>query len=440
MMRTVGGITLSAVILCVCANVLFAQSDVIIDIYEPGIAKIKIGVPPFVMEPGMPVSDGGLGQEVAQIVRDDLSFTGLFEVFTSAGRPQGFAPNPAGFEPLKAWVPLDVQAVVQGKVGREDSKIRLDCSLFDVESETRIVGRSYKDIPSQTRNIAHRFADEIVYRYTGKRGIALTSIAYVKQMGRKKEIYVMDYDGHNSYRLTYDNSIALSPSWSPDGNKIVFTSYKDRNPDVHMIDHMIDSKERSSRRISGYIGLNTTPAFSPDGKTLALTLSKDGNPEIYLLDIRDGALTRLTRNSRIDTSPTWSPNGREIAFVSDRSGYPQIYIMDREGANLRRLTYSGYYNTSPEWSPSPDINKIAYVSMVAGKGEIFVISPMGTDAQRLTFSGGNEDPCWSPNGMYLAYSSKQAGVRDIYIMRADGSGRKRITFGGGDNMSPTWSP
>jgi len=431
MKRLLGlGIIIVSVILCVWSYNLFAQSDVVIDIHEPGIAKTKIGIPPFIMDTRAPSTNQGIGQEVAQILREDLSFTGLFDVFSSTGRQGGAS----GFEPLKAWIPLDVQAVVHGKCGNDNGRIRLDCALFDVESETRIVGKYYSDAPDRIRSNAHRFADEIVYRYTGKRGIAHTSIAYVKSGGRNKDIHIMDYDGHNSYRLTYDNSIALSPAWSPDGEKIVFTTYKARNPDVYVI----DLKQRNYRRLSGYIGLNTTPAFSPDGKTLALTLSKDGNPEIYLLELRSNELTRLTRNSRIDTSPTWSPNGREIAFVSDRSGSPQIYIMDREGGNLRRLTYTGYYNTSPAWSPLGDT--IAYVSMVAGKGEVFTINPLGTDARRLTYNGGNEDPSWSPNGMYLAFSSRQTGVKDINIMRADGSGRKRITFGGGDNMSPAWSP
>jgi TolB protein len=428
--------TVLSVILCATgAHSVFAQSDIVIDIYEPGTSRIKIGVPPFVNDPVSPAMyNPALGTEIAGILRDDLSFTGLFTVFDAPARLPGSDGGSSGFAPLKAWVPLDVQAVVQGVIKSIGGKIRLDCSLYDVESESRIVGKYYMGAPDTTRRNVHRFADEIVYRYTGTRGVAHTSIAYVKQLGANKEIHIMDYDGHNAYRLTYDKSIALSPTWSPDGTKLAFTSYKDRNPDIHIV----DLERKSYRRLSGFIGLNTTPVFSPDGRTLALTLSKDGNPEIYLLALKTGELTRLTRNSRIDTSPTWSPNGRELAFVSDRSGYPQIYIMDREGGNLRRLTYTGYYNTSPAWSPEGD--KIAYVSTIAGKGEIVVINPRGSEFGRLTYTGGNEDPCWSPNGKYLAYSSKQGGVKDIYLMRADGSGRRRITFGGGDNMAPAWSP
>jgi TolB protein len=434
MIRKLRAAAISSALVLLCASVSFGQSDVIINIHEPGAAKIKIGVPDFSGGSGSSLLPFGMGRKVAEIIRGDLTFTGLFEVFPTPPNPAGMGGNGAPFTPLKAWVPLDVQAVVQGTYEADGDRIKLGCALYDVESETRIVGKSYLASPRALRRSAHKFADEIVYRYTGKRGVAGTSIAYVIRQGKRKEIHVMDYDGDNSYRLTFDNSIALSPDWSPDGRKLIFTSYKDRNPDAFII----DLEKKSYTRISGFIGLNTAPAFSPDGKTLALTLSKSGNPEIYLMDVKSGELERLTKNRAADTSPTWSPNGRELAFVSDRSGYPQIYIIDREGVNLRRLTYSGYNNTSPAWSPEGD--KIAYVSMTKSKGSIYTIHPGGSALARLTFDGGNEDPSWSPCGSYLAYSSEKSNSRNIYLMRADGSGKRQITIGGGDKSAPSWSP
>jgi len=435
MIRSLLAVIATAMVVLLCPNALLAQSDIVIDIYESGTAKIKIGVPPFMKDPASQyIAEPGIGEEIAQVIRDDLDFSGLFRVHEWVPPAGESGHDPTAFPPLKDWIPLGVQSVVQGSYRRAGDKLSFECTLLDVESESRIVGRSYRGSPRDVRMVAHTFADEIVYRYTGRRGVARTALAYVKAKGDAREIHIMDYDGRNSYQLTYDGSIAISPAWSPDGSKIAFTSYKEHNPDIYIVSLL----EKSYTRVSGYIGLNTTPAFSPDGTTLALTLSKDGNPELYLLRIKDGSLTRLTRNSRIDTSPAWSPNGRELAFVSDRSGQPQIYIIDREAIDLRRLTYSGYNNTSPAWSPEGD--KIAYVSMVAGRGEIFTISPTGANAVRLTFNGGNEDPSWSPDGRYLAYTSRVGHDKDIYLMRADGSGKKRITFGGGDSMSPAWSP
>ena len=434
MKRRVSIAALSVALIGFFASALFGQNDVVIDIFKHSAAKIRIGVPAFKQVPGSAVALSGAGNEMTTVLREDLSFSGLFEVFNEVSGATNPTADDRLFAPLKSWKPLYIQGVVQGKYEAVGASVRFECVLFDVESETRIVGKSYTGPPRSIRQSAHRFSDEIIYRYTGRRGIAETSIAYVKALGENKEIHIMDYDGRNSYRLTRDESLALSPDWSPDGRKLTFTSYKDNNPDAFVV----DLDKRSYDTVSGHIGLNTTPAFSPDGKTLALTLSKPGNPEIFLLDLDSRELTRLTKNRAIDTSPAWSPNGRELAFVSDRSGYPQIYIVDREGVDLRRLTYNGYNNTAPAWSPAGD--EIAYVSTTSGRGDIYAIKPTGTTLSRLTYEGGAEDPSWSPDGKYLAYSAERDGQRDIYIMRADGTGKKRVTFGGGDKSAPAWSP
>ena len=74
------------------------------------------------------------------------------------------------------------------------------------------------------------------------------------------------------------------------------------------------------------VGQNWLPAFSPDGTRIAFTSNRDGNSEIYVMN-RDGSnVRRLTNNPAIDSTPTWSPTGTQIAFTSDRTGPPQIYV------------------------------------------------------------------------------------------------------------------
>ena len=83
---------------------------------------------------------------------------------------------------------------------------------------------------------------------------------------------------------------------------------------------------------------NYLPAWSPDGTQLAFTSNRDGNPEIYVMN-RDGSgLRRLTNHPDIDVTPTWSPTGTQIAFTSDRTGTPQIYIVGADGTRAAPIT------------------------------------------------------------------------------------------------------
>jgi dipeptidyl aminopeptidase/acylaminoacyl peptidase len=106
-------------------------------------------------------------------------------------------------------------------------------------------------------------------------------------------------------------------------------------------------------------GVDQSPSWSPDGKWLAYSSSVDGNPEIYVKNVETGQTRRLTYSWAIEFSPCWSPTGHEIAFVSDRLSRPQVFIMDADGSSQRRLTTEGSYNESPAWSPRGDL--IAYV-------------------------------------------------------------------------------
>src|SRR2546422_8485806 len=154
--------------------------------------------------------------------------------------------------------------------------------------------------------------------------------------GKTKELAVIDYDGYNARQLTYDNSISVRPRWSPDGHKVVYTSYLQTFPDVLEADLYTHQR----RRVASYPGLNTGAEFSPDGSTLALTLSKDGNPELYTMNAGGGGLHRLTQTRGAESSPTWSPDGQRIAYVSDDPGSPPIYLSNREGGETTRLTGS----------------------------------------------------------------------------------------------------
>jgi TolB protein len=386
-----------------------------------------------------PLPDTNPGADLATVVRSvlvaDLDFTGLFEVIDPTflpGDTRQLKPgDQAGVLPTLAL--FKVQGLLVGTLERRGTELALEGHVYDAERGTTIVARRYLGDATAIRQIAHRLADEIVFRYTGERGVAQTRIAYVAVRDGARELYGMDYDGHNPVLLTGNRSINLSPRWSPDGRLLAYTSYRDGNPDLFVLNFQTGGRTK----LSAVPGLNISPAWSPDGEWVALSLSKDGGTNVYLMRKDGSGLRALTTGSGISVSPTFSPSGRQIAFTSDRGGTPQVYAIDLEGTNLRRLTFQGDYNSSPRWSPRGD--KIAFVSNLSGRFQITLMNPDGSEVQALTSEGSNEDPAWSRDGRHLVFSSTRTGKREIFVMRADGSAPRQLTRTG-DNFAPDWSP
>ena len=344
----------------------------------------------------------------------------------------------AVFVITRAWrgdQPFDVQAIVGGRWTVRGNEVTLIGEVRDFPARRPILSKEYRAPLAGWREIVHQFADDVVLQFTGEPGIARTRIAFVVREGRNKELHVMDADGANPHPLTADRSLALSPSWSPDGSLLLFTSYRGGGgPRVWVI----AASGGKPYLVSGRPGNNTSASYSPDGREIALTLSADGNSEIYVLDARGGSPRRLTDNRAIDTSPSWSPTGREIAFTSDRGGTPQVYVMERDGGNVRRLTYEVNYTDSPAWSPQGD--RIAFVARTGSGFDIYVCRADGSDARLVVGGGSNENPHWSPDGRHLVFASNRDGGFGLYVTDLDNRAPRTLDTGGRLAMSPAWSP
>ncbi len=401
---------------------LTAQDEVYLKIQAEGFKKINLVISPFRAE-----WRADLTEEVREVMINDLRLSGFFQIVDETK-----IANNAGSGDQKDDMLSGAQ--IQATVKFKNDELRMSVQLSALPGKAKIFDKSFNAPVQCLRSLAHQVSDEITYYLIGEKGIACTKLAFVTEKGKAKEIAAIDYDGYDFQQLTFSNSLNVSPRWSPEGDKIAFTSYIMENPDLLIL----PLSDKKAYRLSNQQGLNTAPAWSPDGKRIALTLSKDGNPEIYMMEIKGGKIRRLTNHLAIDSSPSWSPDGREIVFTSDRSGLPQLYLMDSEGGNIRRLTFEGSYNDSPAWSPRGDY--IAFVSRDEGRFHIYTINVNGEQLVKLTDgAGNNENPCWSPDGLRLAFASSRDGRWDIYIMNWDGAQLRRLTRNGG-NISPSWSP
>ncbi len=397
--------------------------------------KIPIVVIDLFNDSGAP----GLRALALEVLQADLRRSQIFDVMDPKKLDLVYAGKdepPA--DAVKRGGTFGLSGVAWARLSRKGNDIVLSGRLYDAVTGMRLTSKEYYGNEDTVRRMAHTFADEIVYQYTGEKGVAKTQIACVSDKTGHKELYVMDYDGQNLRKLTADRSISMSPAWSPDGRVLAYVSYRDRNPDLYGLD-----METGRRwKISGVEGLNISPAWAPKGKRLALALSKDGGAEIYTMTMEGNDLERLTYGIADNVSPSWSPNGREIAFTSGRGGSPQLYIMGVDGTDARRITYEGSYNASPHWSPRGD--RIVFVSQTRGLFKIATINPDGSDLRMLTNGPGNdENPMWSPSGRQIVFSSSPGGSRGksgIYIMNADGTELERITPTDANYTSPSWSP
>jgi len=423
------------------ATSAYSESEIFVELSKETRSEVNIAVPHFVSTGEG--ADENFAQKSRDILENDLR---LFELFVP------LAPNlyselanseaSTGQVNYSAWSGLGAQWLIKGEYKKNMSgdKYMFIFRLFDVVNEQFLIGKRYQGKESFMRKIIHRFADEVMEQLTGKRGVAETRLAFLSRTRQGKEMYAVDFDGANVQKLTNEQSVILSPDWSPDGRFIVYTSYKDRNPDLILLD---PDGRRRRRPLLRLPGINSAPAWSPDGSKISLVLSKDSNSEIYVLN-RWRKLTRLTRHFNIDTSPTWSPDGKRIAFTSDRSGTgrPQIYIMDAakgDRSGVSRITFQSRYNDNPSWSPDGD--NIAFTSMVKGNFQIKVYNVETRKTVSITSGpGSKEEPTWSPDGQFLAYRVTRGRQSAIHIKRIGGKKSRQLTFLPEGGVSPTWSP
>ncbi|MCB1214835.1 MAG: Tol-Pal system beta propeller repeat protein TolB [Deltaproteobacteria bacterium] len=374
---------------------------------------------------------GSLDEEssrLTNILKHNLKLAGYFELKTV---PRSLSTN-LNLKPenqnYASWDATGGRVYVKGAYRKKGSKIELELRLFDPQLKIQLVGKAYKVQADEAHRAIHRFADEIMLALTGERGIFSTKIAAACGSKGKEEIVVMNVDGTDRVYVTENKHFNLSPTFSPDGKELIFTSYRSYFPELYSSRARGYQKWKKPKRLTFNKTLNITPEFSPDGKSLAFTSSMSGDPEIYLMDLSKRESKPLTQNIGIDISPTFSPDGRYLVFASERRGTLHLFVKELETNRVKRLTYTGYQNDTPSFSPRGD--RLAYIKSEGGIFNVYSMNADGTDPRQLTSIGNNENPSFSPDGRYLVFSTNRDGGSNLYLMMWDGSNQMPITNDG----------
>lgn len=379
-------------------------------------------------------------KDIPKIMARNLDISGYFDVLNpnSFIEAPGTCTGPDDFA-YSDWSVLGVEGLVRGVVTNLSDRMRVQLFLHDVHIKRVVLAKEYSGTPSQIRNIANRFSNEVVRFFTGAPGIFGSKIVFSSKVGRFKELFLMEMDGSNLRQLTSDKGLAISAAWSPTGDSVVYTTYRKRVPDLYILN--LGNKQAS--RLTSASALELGGKFSKDGNTIIASLSHGRNTDIALLNRRGVVTKYLTRkNGAIDVSPDWSPDGSQVVYCSNRVGGPQIFTMDINGRNIKRISYVGSpYCTSPVWSPLGD--KIAFVCRANYGHQLFVSDVDGGNAYQLTDAGKNEDPSWSPDGRYLVFATSlysRGNIFNLAMIRSDGGKLHRLTSGRSGDTSPAWGP
>jgi len=386
----------------------------------------------------MPFADDSGGENLASIVRNDLSRGGLLKIVAENDLPLGLTL--AGAINDETWQALPGDLLLRGSQQRSaDGKYNISYELLQRDNLQPLMAERFSVGSQRWRDAGHYISDRIFETLTGEKGVFSTRIAYInvyeRDGKRRYRLELSDIDGARRTRLLDSNEPIMSATWSPDGRQIAYVSFESGQSQIYT--QNLQTRER--KRLTDFNGINGAPSWSPDGKQLLMSLSRDGNAEIYVMDIATQALTRLTENPAIDTEPRWLSGGNSIVFTSDRGGRPQLYRLDLASGDSKRLTFEGRFNAKA--APSPNGR---YVAMVHDSGDgryRMAVRDLGTGVTDiLTDSALDDSPSFAPDNRLVVYGTRQGGGRGLRIQSIDGKTQWRLPALQGEIKGPVWSP
>ena len=249
------------------------------------------------------------------------------------------------------------------------------------------------------------------------KGFFAGKLAFIGKQRGVAEVFTSDLLFNRVRPLTADRALVTGPSWSPDGTKLLYTTYyKSGFPDIYMIDLSSGRK----KPIATFKGTNSGGDFSPNGRSIAMSLSGPGNAEIFVADSNGKNTRRLTTNKSLETSPTWSPDGRRLVFTSDARGKPQLYEIAANGGPMRRLpTNVSSYCSEPAWNPVKE-NLIAFTAAVRGGFQIALYDSASRSSKILTsVSQSAVEPVWLNDGRHLIFTQRQKGRMRLMLLDSE---------------------
>ncbi len=252
-------------------------------------------------------------------------------------------------------------------------------------------------------------------------------VVFVSDRDRNKQLYLINIDGSGLTRLTYtgDN---YDPAWAPDGQQIAFVSARSGTQRTEIWTARIGDRglELSTLTLVTYDNYDDRdPSWSPDGSRIVYaSFREDGGYNLFIIPASGGQPTQLTNTRDWDRSPRWSPNGRFIAFTRWAT---------------EAITDNRSFWVGESWDNRMAIIYIDNWELLDLPGSIYLIGIGGEGLYRLTNeTSENWAPCWSPDGQWIAFVSDRGGDYELYIMNTNGGLVTPLTTSDSLDSMPSW--
>ena len=246
-------------------------------------------------------------------------------------------------------------------------------------------------------------------------------IAFTSSRDGNRDIYLMNPDGTQQVKITNHRARDGMSAWSPTGEQILFSS--DRNKqELHWDIYLMDADGSNVQAVFAKSADRSQPAWSPDGKQIAYTRREPSGNFIYISTI-DG---KQEEKVAIGGCPTWSPDGMEIAFVSGAPERSHISIL-KLGTRKQKVIFPpkappSWISGRVVWSPKGDKLAFSWLHRVPLREffdtqTIYIINRDGTGLMQLVGEAGPDasNPVWSPQGDALLYIHEDRQVFKIGI-------------------------
>jgi TolB protein len=259
-------------------------------------------------------------------------------------------------------------------------------------------------------------------------------------LGQQSDVYVVDVYSGKGRNITNDFASDRYPSWSPDGQQLAFFSTRSDGLqfDIYIVNPDGSNLRRLTYEEAGY------PSWSPDGSQIVFSSRIEG--DLYVINVHDGTSRKLIHTPGDDRNPIWSPDGSQIAYISfvhqDGIFGDRIFVINADGSNNQMLSPEFSAQGMPSWSPNS--RYLAFIGRTPGEryDSLYLAdtynpnAPIRKLAENAYYSYTERWTMWSPDGRYLAFSARNAnGLYTVEI----GSGQIR-ELANLMIMYPVWQP